>query len=66
MNRRTVVASLCTTAVWAPARAQTVATSVVKLPQDIVYKGFPRAPQHVTLFGDSSQAGLYVDHLRRA
>jgi len=43
MNKRTVtlVAVLCMTAAWAPARAQTVETSVVKIPQDIVYKGPP-------------------------
>ena len=38
--------------------------SVVKVPQDIVYKGLPGAPQHVTLFGDSSQPGLYVDRIK--
>jgi len=66
MNRRTVTlaAALCTIAAWAPARAQTVETSVVKVPQDIVYKGLPGAPQHITLFGDSSQPGLYVDRIR--
>jgi hypothetical protein len=41
-----------------------VDTSVVKVPPDIVYKGLPGAPQHVTLFGDSSQPGLYVDRIR--
>ena len=66
MNWRTVtlVAAFCTTVAWAPARAQTVETSVVKVPQDIVYEGPPGAPQHVTLFGDSSQPGLYVDRIR--
>ena len=66
MNRRavTLVAALCTTAAWAPARAQTVEPSVVKVPQDIVYKGLPGAPQHVTLFGDPSQPGLYVDRIK--
>ena len=53
MNMRTLalIAALCTTAAWAPARAQTVETSVLKLPQDVVYKGAPGAPQHVTLYG---------------
>jgi quercetin dioxygenase-like cupin family protein len=66
MNRQTVtlVAVLCIIAVWAPARAQIHETSVVKVPQDIVYKGSPGAPQHATLFGDSSQPGLYVDRIR--
>ena len=66
MNMRAVtpIAALCTTAAWAPARAQTAETSVVKVPQDIVYKGLPGAPQHVTLYGDSSQSGLYVDRIK--
>jgi len=66
MNRRTValIAALCMTATWAPVPAQTVETSVVKFPPDIVYQGLPGAPQHVTLFGDSSQPGLYVDRIR--
>src|SRR5262245_1949042 len=49
---------------WGPAHAQNVETSIVKLPQDIAYKGLPGAPQHVTLFGDPSQAGLYVDRIK--
>lgn len=67
MNRCTVrfIAALCTTSAWlAPACAQTVEMSVVKVPQDIVYKGLPGAPQHVTLFGDSSKPGLYVDRIK--
>jgi quercetin dioxygenase-like cupin family protein len=46
------------------AHAQSADTGIVKLPQDITYKGLPGAPQHVTLFGDSSQPGLYVDRIR--
>ena len=38
--------------------------SIVKLPQDITFKGLPGAPQHATIFGDSSQPGLYVDRIR--
>jgi hypothetical protein len=66
MNRLTgtLVAVLCTIAAWTLANAQTTETSVVKVPQDIVYKGLPGAPQHVTLFGDSSQPGLYVDRIK--
>ena len=60
----TLVAALCTIAAWASAGAQTVETSVVKVPQDIIYKGPPGAPQHVTMFGDPSQPGLYVDRIR--
>jgi quercetin dioxygenase-like cupin family protein len=51
---------------WVSAQSQDANTSVVRLPQDIVYKGVPGAPQHVTLFGDSSKPGLYVDRVRFA
>ena len=44
--------------------AQNLDTSVVKLPEDVGYKGLPGAPQHVTLFGDSPQPGLYVDRIK--
>ncbi len=66
MNTRTARLSLalCTAGAWWPAHAQNVDTSIVKLPQDITYKGLPGAPQHVTLFGDSSQPGLYVDRIK--
>jgi quercetin dioxygenase-like cupin family protein len=50
----------------AMAQSQQADASVVKLPQDIVYKGLPGAPQHVTLFGDPSKPGLYVDRIRFA
>jgi quercetin dioxygenase-like cupin family protein len=66
MNTRTasLLLALCTAGGWSPVHAQNTATSIVKLPQDITYKGLPGAPQHVTLFGDSSQSGLYVDRIR--
>ena len=51
---------------WVSAQAQGTNASVVRLPQDILYKGLPGAPQHVTLFGDSSQTGLYVDRIKFA
>jgi quercetin dioxygenase-like cupin family protein len=60
----TLIGALCTIVAWAPAHAQTAETSVVNLPQDIVYKGVSGAPQHVTLYGDSSQPGLYVDRIK--
>jgi quercetin dioxygenase-like cupin family protein len=44
--------------------AQTSGTSVVRLPNEIVYKGLPGAPQHVTLFGDPTNPGLYVDRIK--
>jgi len=52
-------------ATWAsPIDAQNAESTVVRLPQDVVYKGLPGAPQHVTLFGDSSQPGMYVDRIK--
>lgn len=52
-------------ATWAPPiDAQNAESAVVRLPQDVVYKGLPGAPQHVTLFGDSSQPGMYVDRIK--
>jgi hypothetical protein len=59
-----VIFALCTAGAWWPAHAQNVDTSIVELPQDITYKGLPGAPQHVTLFGDPSQPGLYVDRIK--
>jgi quercetin dioxygenase-like cupin family protein len=66
MNTRTacLLLALSTAEAWWPAHAQSADTGVVKLPQDITYKGLPGTPQHVTLFGDSSQPGLYVDRIR--
>jgi len=66
MGTRTVslLLAICAAGVWAPAHAQNADASVVKLPQDIVYKGLSGAPQHATLFGDSSQPGLYVDRIK--
>jgi hypothetical protein len=44
--------------------AQTSGSSVVRLPEDIVYEGLAGTPQHVTLFGDPMKAGLYVDRIK--
>jgi quercetin dioxygenase-like cupin family protein len=48
------------------AQSQDTNTSVVRLPKDFIYKGLSGAPQHVTLFGDSSKPGLYVDRIKFA
>jgi quercetin dioxygenase-like cupin family protein len=57
--------ALCTAGgTWVSAQSQDANTGVLRLPQDIVYKGLPGAPQHVTLFGDSSKPGLYVDRIK--
>jgi quercetin dioxygenase-like cupin family protein len=66
MNRLTAALflTLYMVGVWASAQAQNVDTGVVKFPRDIIYNGLPGSPQHVTLFGDSSQPGLYVDRIK--
>jgi hypothetical protein len=66
MNRRTATLflSLCMVGAWAPTHAQNVDTGVVRFPQDVIYKGLAGTPQHATLFGDSSQPGLYVDRIK--
>ena len=66
MNPRTaaLMLAICTVGVWTPAHAQNADSSVVKLPQDMIYEGRAGAPQHVTLFGDPSRPGLYVDRIK--
>ena len=44
--------------------AQTSGTSSVRFPNEIVYKGLPGTPQHVTLFGNPTNPGLYVDRIK--
>jgi quercetin dioxygenase-like cupin family protein len=58
-----VLLALCTAGgTWVS--AQDTSTSVVRLPDGIVFTEHPGAPQHVTLFGDSSKPGLYVDRIK--
>ncbi len=66
MNPRTaaLMLAICTAGVWTPAHAQNADSSVVKLPQDMIYEGRAGAPQHVTLFGDPSKPELYVDRIK--
>ena len=66
MNARaaSLLLSICVAGLSTIAHAQSADTGVVRLPQDIVYKGLPGAPQHVTLFGDPSKPGLYVDRIK--
>src|SRR3981189_2566607 len=63
MNAHTasLLLTICAAGVWAPTHAQDADTSVDTPPQDIIYKGLPAEAQHVTLCGDPSKPGLYVD-----
>jgi quercetin dioxygenase-like cupin family protein len=56
--------AICAPALVGDSTAQTSEPFVVRLPEDIVYKGLPGAPQHVTLFGDPTKSGLYVDRIK--
>lgn len=49
-----------------PSRAESNQESIVKFPDDVVYHGLPGAPQHVTLIGNPSKPGLYVDRIKFA
>jgi len=68
MNTRTacLLLTLYTAGVWWPVHAQNADTGIVRLPQDITYKGLTGGPQHVTLLGDPSLPGLYVDRIKFA
>src|SRR5512138_2957255 len=46
------------------ALAQPKEVSRAWFPEDVVYEGHPGAPQHVTLIGDPSKPGLYVDRIK--
>src|SRR5262249_50293299 len=46
--------------------AQSGAGAFVECPRDGGCKGVPGAPQHVTLIGDPSKPGLYVDRIKFA
>src|SRR5215475_10899048 len=56
--------TICASSLVGDSTAQTSGPSVVRLPEDIIYKGLPGAPQHVTLFGDPTKSGLYVDRIK--
>ena len=64
--RTTLILLAVCTGTWVSAQSQDTNTSLVRLPQDIVYKGVPGAPQHVMIFGNSSKPGLYVDRIKFA
>jgi len=47
-----------------PASAQDAAGTVIKLPQDIVFKNQDGPPQTVVIYGDPKKAGLFVTRVR--
>jgi hypothetical protein len=47
-----------------PAHAQSTDGSIIKLPQDIVFKGGDGPPQTVVIYGDPTKPGLYVSRIR--
>lgn len=65
MKIATLVIVLCAEIASAPSYAQDANTSIVKLPQDMVFKG-PLAgpPQTIVLYGDPKQPGVYVTRVK--
>ncbi len=47
-----------------PVSAEDAGGTVVKLPQDIVFKGGDGPPQTVVLYGDPTKPGLFVTRIR--
>lgn len=47
-----------------PASAQETGGTVVKLPQDIKFKGGGGPPQTIVVYGDPKKRGLYVSRIR--
>jgi hypothetical protein len=47
-----------------PASAQSIGTSVLKLPQDIEFKGPADKPQTAILYGDPTKPGVFVTRIK--
>lgn len=50
----------------APARAETVEPSIVRLADELQYKGLPGTPQYSVLYGDANKPELYVMRVKFA
>ena len=48
------------------AYGQSAPASVVKLPQNIEFKGLPGAPQSAVLYGDPTKPGVFVQRIKFA
>ncbi len=57
-------AALILCAAASPAQTQDASGTIVKLPQDIVFKGGDGPPQTVVIYGDPKKEGLYVTRIR--
>ena len=57
---------LCTVMVSVTAYAQSSDTGVLKLPQDIEFKGLTGAPLTAVLYGDPTKPGVFVTRLKIA
>jgi hypothetical protein len=47
-----------------PALAEEGQATIIKLPQDIVFKGGNGPPETIVLYGDPAKPGLYVSRIR--
>ncbi len=63
MVRRTLPALLLAVSVVS-AQAQGAETSIVKLPEQIEYKGLPGTLQIATLYGDPAKPGVFVQRIK--
>ena len=63
MVRRTLPALLLAVSVVS-AQAQGAETSIVRLPDQIEYKGLPGALQIATLYGDPAKPGVFVQRIK--
>jgi quercetin dioxygenase-like cupin family protein len=65
MRVRSGVVILCASLVTTPAYAEASDTSVLKLPQDIEFKGpLTGPPQTVVLYGDPTKPGVFVSRVK--
>ena len=65
MKIATLAIVLCAELMSAPTYTQNANTSVVKLPQDIIFKGPSSGPpQTIVLYGDPKQPGVYVTRVK--
>jgi quercetin dioxygenase-like cupin family protein len=59
-----ITLGLCTVLASIPASAHSIGTSVLKLPQDIEFKGPADKPQTAILYGDPTKPGVFVTRIK--
>jgi len=65
VRKACLVVALCTAGISVSAYAQSTGTGVLKLPQDIEFKGpLAGAPQSAVLYGDPTKPGVFVTRVK--